>query len=132
VDAKALEVWRARLAQRVIAAAQEGTQPAVRLTLIDPAPVAVKITRADAKGFTALVGGGTLPVPWDQLGGKDYLSLAQGYAKEGDGFGQALLGVFLIAEGRTSDGEGELAKALLSDAKAAGWVEEARALLARK
>jgi hypothetical protein len=131
VDTKALEVWRGRLRERVVAAVQGGAQPAARLGLVGPEPTLVKILKADAKGFTAQVGGGTLPVPWEQLGAKDYLSLAQSCAKDGDGFSQALLGVFLIADGRASDGDGELAKALLSDPQAASWVEEARALLKR-
>jgi hypothetical protein len=101
----------------------------VSLTLLEAQPTAVKIARADAKGLTVIVGEGQLPVSWEQLVSRDYLGLALGFAKDDNAFDQVLAGVFLIAEGRGSDGEERLAKALLLDPKAAAWVEEARTLL---
>jgi hypothetical protein len=128
-DEKKLNPWIEQLRERIRAAVGRGDQTTAYLALAGEKSGKVKVISADEKSLTIDLKGGRLPVPWKQFDLSAYTALAQAFAGEKDAEGRLLLGVFLMASGRTDDGDRELSQAVLLDPKLDGRVKEARALM---
>ncbi|MGD0090330.1 MAG: hypothetical protein ABSE73_10465 [Planctomycetota bacterium] len=118
-----LDAWQAKLIARLNAAVKNGKKPATYVRVGNQS-AKYGLAGADEKDLRIEVQGNALPVSWKSLDLSDRVAIAKALLQgEDDIEGLLCLAVFLLADGQTDQGEENLAKAAIKDAKAAQEVK---------
>ncbi|MCZ7644898.1 MAG: heparinase II/III family protein [Planctomycetota bacterium] len=116
VSEEDLQIWVRKLHDRIREKVAGGEKPRIYLKIFGDRAEPVKVMDANEKQLNVNYKGNTLPFEWEKLGdAENCMNLALAFTKEGQAEDHVILAVFMLANGKSDEGETQLARAISID-----------------